>query len=271
MPNFFAHYLHGEKVLEALPKEVLKNITSKKFFFLGLQGPDIFYPYKALSLSHTYKVNTIGSKIHKKPFIKFMEKLFDKNELPLSNDLFSYMAGFICHFSLDSVCHPFVDSAAKKNSFSHGEIEVEFDRILLELQGYDPIKIKISDLIFVPNVKSKALKEVANAFKAYKKITPKILARAIKDFKFFKKIFYAPLPMKQHVLQFLCRALLMNKVYNSCVMRTKVNPKSFVTNSGLIFLFNDCIEDACELITNFYERCQDPNIELSKKFKRTFV
>lgn len=271
MPNFFAHYLHGEKVLEALPNQVLKNITNKKVFFIGLQGPDIFYPYKVLSLSHTYKVNGIGSKIHKKPFIKFMNKLFEKNELPFSDDLFSYMAGFICHFSLDSICHPYIDLATKKNKFSHGEIEVEFDRILLELEGYDPIQMKISDLVYVPNVKNKALKEIAKAFKSYKKITPKVLARALKDFKFFKEFFYAPFPMKQQVLEFFCRALLMNKVYNSCVMRTRVNPKSFVTNSGLIFLFSDCVEDACELIINFYQRCQDPEVKLSKKFKRTFV
>lgn len=270
MPNFFAHYLHGQYVLNALPKDVHKRISNKKLFEIGLQGPDIFYPYKAITFPNSYKINKLGGKIHKKPCMKFMENLFKNTEVSPTGDLFSYVCGFICHFSLDSVCHPYIDGVAEKNDFTHGEIETEFDRVLLELHGYDPVKTKLSDMITLPDVKSKSVKEMSKAFKGYKKITPKVMARTLKDFKRFKRLFYSPSKIKQRVLLYVCQAFMLKNIYNSCVMRTKVNPKSFITNTGLIYLFTDCIGDSCELIANFSDHIVF-HVPLSKKFERCFV
>lgn len=270
MPNFFAHHLHGQRVLETLPENIAQGITNKKLYEIGLQGPDIFYPYKALALPNTYKINKLGSKMHRKPARVFMDKLFDNTNISSKGDLFSYVCGFICHFSLDSVCHPYINAVTKKNNFTHGEIEVEFDRVLLMMEGYDPLTTRFSDMITVPTIKNKALKEMAKAYKGYKKVSPKVLARSIQDFKLFKKIFYSPSTIKQHVLLCISKLFMLNKVYNGCVMRTRVNPKSFITNTGLIFLFNDCIADAVELIQNFYDKIEK-GTELSAKYNRTFV
>lgn len=270
MPNFFAHYLHGQKVLETLPKDISEGITNIKLYEIGLQGPDIFYPYRALAFPNTYKINKIGRKIHKNTGRKFMEKLFEHTVLASSGDLFSYVCGFICHYSLDSVCHPYINEVARKNDFTHGEIEVEFDRVLLALDDKAPLLTKFSDMITVPSLKNKAIKEMAKAYKGYKKVTPKVLSRTLQDFKFFKKLFYSPSEIKQHVLLYVCRLFMLDKVYDACVMRTHTNPKSFITNTGLIFLFNDCIADSIDLIQNFVDKINS-DTALSPKFNRRFV
>ena len=42
-----------------------------------------------------------------------------------------YLYGLLSHYSLDSICHPFVNRASSGGSFSHTALESEFDRFLL--------------------------------------------------------------------------------------------------------------------------------------------
>lgn len=270
MPNFFAHYLHGQNVMPLLPRKIRKGITSKKLFELGLQGPDIFYPYKALSIPNSYKVNKLVGKIHSEPCTKFMKRLFKNTRVTTSGNLFSYVCGFICHFSLDACCHPYINGITKNINFTHGEIEVEFDRLLLQLNGYEPLETNFSKMVSVPALKSPETNAVHSAYAGYDIITSKVVVRTLKDFKFFKKFFYSPSETKQKVLQSVCSALMISKIYNSCVMPSQEKEQAFVSNAGLLVLFNDSIGEAAELIKNFYN-CIRHKARLSKKFDRPFV
>ena len=46
MPAAICHYLHGERVWKVLQKR--KPLLSSDAFFLGVQGPDVFYFHRAL-------------------------------------------------------------------------------------------------------------------------------------------------------------------------------------------------------------------------------
>ena len=48
----------------------------------------------------------------------------------------AYLYGLLCHYCLDSLCHPFVEE--QTGTCSHPEIEAEFDRFLLETDGKIP-------------------------------------------------------------------------------------------------------------------------------------
>ena len=45
----------------------------------------------------------------------------------------------MCHFALDSTCHPFVEQFTRESGVTHCEIETEFDNMLLRRDGYDPL------------------------------------------------------------------------------------------------------------------------------------
>lgn len=52
----------------------------------------------------------------------------------------SYVYGVLNHFALDVTCHKYVDEKIKESGVSHAEIEVEYDRYLMLLDGLNPVK-----------------------------------------------------------------------------------------------------------------------------------
>ena len=51
---------------------------------------------------------------------------------------FSYFAGFLCHYSLDSTVHPFVNAIAARRPGIHTVVERKLERIELARQGKEP-------------------------------------------------------------------------------------------------------------------------------------
>ena len=54
----------------------------------------------------------------------------------------SYILDFLCHFMLDSECHPYINNinkVTKENHLSHTEIESAFDKLLIN-EGCKNIK-----------------------------------------------------------------------------------------------------------------------------------
>ena len=47
----------------------------------------------------------------------------------------SYLCGLLAHYCLDSICHPFVHEKTDTGPLGHVELEVEFDRYLMVLDG----------------------------------------------------------------------------------------------------------------------------------------
>lgn len=52
----------------------------------------------------------------------------------------AYIYGVICHFALDSECHPYVEKMIHESGISHSEIEMEFDRLLLKEDYINPLR-----------------------------------------------------------------------------------------------------------------------------------
>ena len=56
----------------------------------------------------------------------------------------AYLYGVICHFALDSACHPYVEKMIHASGLSHSEIEMEFDRFLLTEDHRDPLSYPLA-------------------------------------------------------------------------------------------------------------------------------
>lgn len=147
MPGFRSHYVFGIETRNELKEKdnpVSQNIWQMirdypASYALGLQGPDIFF-YNPSSYLH--RRNT-GERMHHERTLSFIEHLISVCMTVKSDDLraqaFAYAAGFIGHYSLDTVCHPYIHYRACKdvndNSnagfYNHMLLECDIDCALL--------------------------------------------------------------------------------------------------------------------------------------------
>lgn len=144
MPGFTTHYLFGAQVLDRLYAPGLKEILkeNRKVYNLGLQGPDIFF-YKVTTHLHKGPENP-GAYLHKHQiddlFDSFFEILGDMPAGKKKDVCAAYTFGFLCHYVLDSTCHPYIywktDRLNKeKRNFTfgiHSEIETSIDAGILK-------------------------------------------------------------------------------------------------------------------------------------------
>lgn len=137
MPATYAHYEFGKKVYRALPEEIKEIIRENKpAYLLGLHGPDLFFYYRPWKKNW---VNQLGVQLHREKASAFFEKGRLTYQRRPSYVLLSYLCGFICHFMLDSQCHPYISCYMEEKDLGHMEIETDFDRYLMERAGLNPI------------------------------------------------------------------------------------------------------------------------------------
>ena len=136
MPNYYAHLTFGRRVLPELPALLRGSLAREESAFLvGCLGPDPLFFYRPLTPS---RPRVAGIALHHAPFRAPAETLLTlvKEGAPFAG---SYAAGFLCHFALDSTCHPLVAEAVA-GGLSHSAVESELDRALMAAQGLDPLK-----------------------------------------------------------------------------------------------------------------------------------
>ena len=128
MPSGYAHYRFGNEMLQRLPEKLRQRIEPHRALYdIGVHGPDILFYFHPLKKTVT---RAKGSAMHDRPGREF----FPMHGVAKARAL-AYIYGFITHFSLDSACHTYVEQRKRESGLSHTEIEVEFDRRLMALDG----------------------------------------------------------------------------------------------------------------------------------------
>lgn len=132
MPAFYSHFAFGIKGYQSLDDRELKTVIKKHstVYTIGLLGPDLFFYFlpdvflgrkKPAIVMHEYKTN-----------------LFFENLLRISDGFFgeereiayAYIAGFMGHYAMDSVCHPYIYERAAQHEHPrnwHYTYESEMD------------------------------------------------------------------------------------------------------------------------------------------------
>lgn len=141
MPGYDTHYLFGIKSYNEIPDSKVKESIKrgKDAYILGMLGPDIFFFYATEvvavrknigSVMHTQKTD-----LFLKSMIDYVAKLNDnKNTIEIA-----YLCGFLSHYILDGLCHPFVywrtDYLHKKKDYleKHYQYESDIDIALLRI------------------------------------------------------------------------------------------------------------------------------------------
>lgn len=140
MPAFCTHYLFFEE-LEQWIKDNNCVTLYPKSCAIGTQGPDIFFFHRAIPVIMKGKAHReIGTSLHQaKPEDIFSALLDYYNQRPNPIAL-SYIYGFILHYALDSVCHPYVYAKEREmtnankhihHSSAHNKIEMSLDSYML--------------------------------------------------------------------------------------------------------------------------------------------
>ena len=136
MPESYAHKKMGELVYRELPEDTRRLVKKHlKYFLAGLHGPDLLFFYRPGLDDH---IREFGRKLHHTAFSGFYENAKKQIEIFGDDEKLVYFYGVLCHFMLDSICHPYVEKFRKEQGVTHGKLETEYERHLLLKDGHDP-------------------------------------------------------------------------------------------------------------------------------------
>ena len=104
MPDVAIHYAYGQEVMGALDGETAGKIRKDPFTF-ALYGPDpwfVFKPWKEKRgrMMHTRKTGAFLTAL--------AEEARRERGSEAGEQIFSYLAGFLCHYTLDTCTHPYI-------------------------------------------------------------------------------------------------------------------------------------------------------------------
>ncbi|HEX3028206.1 MAG TPA: zinc dependent phospholipase C family protein [Clostridia bacterium] len=262
MPAVYAHQIFGFEILKNLPTELAELITEHKTQFqIGLQGPDYLFFYKPFTKN---TINQTGYDLHYRPAAEFLEKVIPVIKTKgIRSPEYAYLLGFICHFMLDSTCHPYVEEQVKTLSFDHIEMESEFERLLLTKAGHEPLSYPVHKLIPTDNVTAECIASL------YEGVSVEDVTYALKSMYFYKKILTAPGTVKRNLLLGLLHVAGKYESMQGQVLKPVMNPKAEITNPHLWQLFHQAVKDTVPILADFHVRVTEGK-ELNERFNRNF-
>ena len=263
MPSTYAHYRLGRDVLERLPDD-LGGIAERhrELYDIGLHGPDILFYYDAL---HRNPVSQVGFSMHGFPARDFFgparEALAGAEDREAGE---AYLMGFVCHFALDSTCHPYIEDVIQTEGIAHTKIEGEFDRMLLAEDGKDPVRQSLVTHIRPTDANAR----VISGF--FPTVTADQVRKALEDMIHYNGLLICPGRLKRWLV---VRALKKSGNYDDMiglVLNSEGDPACERSNARLKELYEDSVTLSVELIRDLHSYLSGDSEALCARFDRTF-
>ena len=246
MPSTYAHYRMGQEVARLVPdqmKQVINN--NRELFEIGLHGPDILFYYKPLS---TNKVNATGYGMHDHAGREFFEHAAAVlEEKDYEQSYLAYVYGFICHFVLDTTCHGYIGKKIAASGISHAEIEVEFDRELMIMDGFNPISHKLTNHIEPSACNANVI------FPFFEDVDSKQVQKALESMISTNDFLLVPSKLKR---MFVCALLRVTGSYDEMhglMVNVSKNPKCNDSTEELLHLYEIARDRAVKMIYEYGE------------------
>lgn len=288
MADFFTHILCADEILDKIHDRDVKELIKSniKLFYLGAQGPDIFYYNNILNKEEKKVLNNLGDMLHTRETKKFFEESFiylenikDKYEY---RNLLVYLLGFLSHFSLDCAVHPYIfyltgfynknDKRTKIYNSYHKKLEIIIDVLMMKLKK-NKKAYKLPTYKLIDNGKSLPL-EIETYFqfiikKLYNQhINKKTIGNNYIFMKSYQKLLYDPKNIKKYFVLFSIKLFKWTKYYfytfypkrvdkidylnlNNNIWRHPVTAEEFT--SSFIDLFNNGEKQGLEYINSFID------------------
>ncbi len=160
MPGFRSHYFFGDECVKAMEQVPQCILNHRNVYNLGQQGPDIFF---YCPQAHLFYPKNVGFMMHSDRVGVFFQNLLKTREgftRPEHLEIVdAYILGFMGHYSLDTVAHPYIHDRVEKMKYRH-EFSKSFGiHVLLETDidndnvrhfvGCEPIAFNHYDTILI--------------------------------------------------------------------------------------------------------------------------
>ena len=262
MPSTYAHRRFGANVLDHLPAPLREKLEAhRELYDIGLHGPDLLFYYHA---EKSTPVAALGNAMHDEPGRTF----FDRARRVVHEEAdreaaLAYALGFVCHFALDSTCHPFVEQFTRESGVTHCEIETEFDNMLLRRDGYDPLKFFTASHIH-PSEKNAGI-----IAPFYENVTADETYGAMRGMVRVHHLLQATSPVKRWVVLTALKTAGTYDVMHGLVANLQPNPRCEASDKELEALYQQALPLAVRLITEYVEGLSN-GAPLDKAYDHTF-
>ncbi len=272
MPTSYAHYRFGKSVFRTLNQEQKACVEAyPDLYHIGLHGPDLLFYYKALQ---RHPVNRTGFATHEKKgkdvfasaasVVKKMEAESGERGAAAR----AYLYGYLCHFALDSSCHPYVEAMTRETGLSHSLIEAELDRCLMEKDGRDPMRFRPTGHLYVKDGERRRFYgEIIAPF--FPGISAEDAEKSIRSIFFYCNLLAPRGPLARRIQLYLMRLVRCSESIQDMVIRVEREPACAALNRQLTLRYQKAVSDGAELISNV-DGYLDGTTELDPRFEHTF-
>ena len=262
MPAIYAHDTFGKLVSKQLPKEIQDIIkTYPSAFRIGLQGPDPLFYHRPYASSDVKKE---GSRMHRESCASFLQKtMHHVKKEGVNSKEFAYLLGFLCHFTLDSECHPYIDAYIEPRNLGHLFLESEFEKYMMRKDGIDPIHTDISNIIPTDMQTAKAM----SVF--YETLDETSAQKVLKEMRREKRLLYTPYLWKEKLFVKVFKMIGHFDDMGGLLLQSEDDKRCDESNAYLYKKLHESVPLAVSLLKNIYEVIQD-KAELSPRFYRNF-
>ncbi len=143
MPDVAVHAAFGREVRARMKAEIAERIREAPYTF-ALFGPDLWFMYQPWK-----RREGRGRRMHTTrtgEFLMALAKQAKKSEH--RDEVFSYLAGFLCHYALDTETHPYIIHMTEERTKiprGHMSFEHTLDRLEMERAGVWGEKHPVTD------------------------------------------------------------------------------------------------------------------------------
>ena len=233
MPNIVAHCWYGDVAQTKSNTDNLRKIINKYHgvFLFGCQGPDPFFFYHPLPTGDKEKhkkVRKLGSILHHEHINDTFRILLEMSKESQNEIDIAFVAGFLCHWALDSVAHPYIfystDSLTEDILAAHQIFETMIDRGILDVNGLEKTDYQTYKLLKHPD---EMYERVSNIYQRIFKeidgldVEKEDIISSYKTFYKVQKLFYDPNNRKFKVIGVLEKMVGMDGVGTSMIIPAK--------------------------------------------------
>lgn len=262
MPALYAHDRFGTLVTREARGDLKRIILKYNLQFrTGLQGPDPLFFYKAYSGNRVRRYGTYLHEVSAMPF--FRRAVTVIRETGRDSMEYAYLLGYICHFVLDSECHPYVAETMKVTGVGHLQVESEFEKYLLRFENHDPIRYPLSDMMADDQITAGAMDPF------YPSITLKELHTSLRYYKFVKRLFHARSRTRERITNAVLKLVGKYDDLKGLMHALEDIPACEESNQELARRLDHAVELAAEMLENFDDSVQT-GTRLCPRFDRNF-
>ncbi len=166
MPSIVTHHLFAKDCLKGYEKKVNKDVYS--IFAQSFDNLAYYHFFTGFNNKVKMAGKIAQSTKTNEYFINLLNYIRD-NDLKNDKEVIGYLFGSICHYALDSTCHPFVVyetgsvNIHPKYRGGHEKMEVMIDAIMYEEKEHKPLYKESLSNVLLPKIKfTNNLKDTIN-------------------------------------------------------------------------------------------------------------